>query len=151
MTYRERTGLTRLQLSKRCKCPLQTILAIERGQVKEMTRNLFPLRQTAGSGSTAPSTQKVNDGKRVMNAGGAALREKSLKPISNPQTSRTDSGSRAGGGGGLSRVRAKSEDQSGPTQVAMHRRVPIVSFWLRAPNNLRAHFIQRPHCRLPIT
>jgi transcriptional regulator with XRE-family HTH domain len=30
-------GLSRLQLSKRCKLPLRTILAIERGQVKDLT------------------------------------------------------------------------------------------------------------------
>lgn len=35
--YRESAGLTRLQLSKRCKFPLRSILAIERGQVKDLT------------------------------------------------------------------------------------------------------------------
>ena len=35
--YRELAGLTRLQLSKRCKFPLRSILAMERGQVKDLT------------------------------------------------------------------------------------------------------------------
>ncbi len=35
--YREQKKLSRLELSKRCKCPLRAILAIERGQVKDMT------------------------------------------------------------------------------------------------------------------
>jgi ribosome-binding protein aMBF1 (putative translation factor) len=35
--YREQMGLSRLQLSKRCKLPLRAILAIERGQVKDLT------------------------------------------------------------------------------------------------------------------
>ena len=35
--YREQIGLSRLQLSKRCKFPLRTILAIERGRVKDLT------------------------------------------------------------------------------------------------------------------
>lgn len=35
--YREQKKLSRLELSKRCKFPLRAILAIERGQVKDMT------------------------------------------------------------------------------------------------------------------
>jgi len=43
--YREQKKLSRLELSKRCKFPLRAILAIERGQVKDMT--LPRLRQLA--------------------------------------------------------------------------------------------------------
>ena len=43
--YREQKKLSRLELSKRCKCPLRVSLAIERGQVKDMT--LPRLRQLA--------------------------------------------------------------------------------------------------------
>ena len=35
--YREHMGLSRLQLSKRCKFPLRAVLAIERGRVKDLT------------------------------------------------------------------------------------------------------------------
>jgi DNA-binding XRE family transcriptional regulator len=35
--YREQAGQTRLKLSKRCKFSLRTILAIERGQVRDLT------------------------------------------------------------------------------------------------------------------
>ena len=35
--YREQMGLSRLQLSKRCKFPLRVILEIERGRVKDLT------------------------------------------------------------------------------------------------------------------
>jgi ribosome-binding protein aMBF1 (putative translation factor) len=34
--YREQAGLSRLQLSKRCRCPLRAILTIERAQVKSL-------------------------------------------------------------------------------------------------------------------
>jgi ribosome-binding protein aMBF1 (putative translation factor) len=34
--YREQAGLSRLQLSKRCRFPLRAILAIERAQVKDL-------------------------------------------------------------------------------------------------------------------
>lgn len=35
--YREQKKLSRLELSKRCKCPLRAILAVERGHVKDVT------------------------------------------------------------------------------------------------------------------
>jgi hypothetical protein len=35
--YREERGLTRLQLSKRCRVPLRAIIALERGQVKDLS------------------------------------------------------------------------------------------------------------------
>lgn len=35
--YRQRKGLTRLELSKRCRVPVRAIIALERGQVKDIS------------------------------------------------------------------------------------------------------------------
>ena len=35
--YREKAGMTRLQLAKKCKISLRTVLALERGGIKDMS------------------------------------------------------------------------------------------------------------------